>query len=376
VHDIDSELQTLAADIERFTKNGIYQSVQMDNLLKKINELYQQLYPLAATRDYDLPSTMPKYTFTFNCSTKSTADTCNYTWGTSEEQLNADNQYESGSTVSDIENSKNEDSDRPFPDENYFYNRDKFEPTSYVVDCMASDGINIMYSMIEDTKGDLIAYCYLDNEDSMYRLADPNRAWRQSRIIDMIWWDSIDKFICATENGIYTVEYTNNQFKILSVINIRCGNLRVATNTNYIWIHVAGKITVYNINFELMRSMNYSIPRSLTRASFCLTDNLVAFAFIRRIEKDRDILHIEFYNGDMKKVKRVRLGLCETSCVIRTDGIDRFYVVIGQQRFFIVSPNGHKQTVNLGKHASSLAVVNSQSIVLTKSRSDVELVKC
>ncbi|CAF4353115.1 unnamed protein product, partial [Rotaria sordida] len=114
----------------------------------------------------------------------------------------------------------------------------------------------------------------------------------------------------------------------------------------------------------------------LTSTIFCLTDNFVAFALIRRIENNQHLLHIEFYDCDMKKIKRVHLGLSKTSCMIRTDGNNRFYVAMGQQSFYIVSPNGNKQTINLGKQASCLAVVNSRNIVLTKPRSDLELVTC
>ena len=48
------------------------------------------------------------------------------------------------------------------PDEEYFRDRDKCEVTSYVVDCMATDGTNIFYSCIVKEEHDLIAYCYLD----------------------------------------------------------------------------------------------------------------------------------------------------------------------------------------------------------------------
>jgi hypothetical protein len=358
----------------------------MEKLLEKLNELIQRLASLTVTREWDLPSTMPKYIFKFNYSPKASTDSTHQKSTDSEkqdkkeqfttEQSNSEAEYQSESSPSETETADTEDSDLSFPNENYFCNRDKFEPTSYIVHCMASDGIDIMYSTIEDTQHERIAYCYLDNTDSNYRQEDPNRIWNQSHIVDMIWWDTIDRFVCATENGIYTVEYLDGKFRILNVINNRWTDVRVAANTDHIWIHAAGKIMIYNINFQLVRLINFHIPRSLTRTSFCLTDNIVAFALIRRVENERDILHIEFYDCDMKREKRVRLGLSETSCMIRTNGNDRFYVTMGQQRFYIVSPNGKKQTINLGKQASCLAVVNTRNIVLTKSRSELELVRC
>jgi hypothetical protein len=377
VHDIEEQLHTFSADIEAFAKNSLFQSVHMEKLLEKLNELIQRLLPLTATREYDLPSTMPKYEFKFNYSPQSKTDEKqDREESKTTEQPKVDEQNRSDSPLSNIETSESENSDCWFPDENYFCNRDKHEPTSYTVNCMASDGINIMYSTIEDPQHERIAYCYLDTNDPNYRQADPDRIWHQSRIVDMIWWDNIDLFVCATGNGIYTVEYLDERFRILNVIKNRLTPVHIAANTDYIWVRVIGKIMIYNTNFQLTRSINFSLPRSLTLVSFCLTDNIVAVALLRRIENDRDLLNIEFYDFNMKRRKRIRFGLGETSCVIRTDGNDRFYVAMGQQKFFIVSPNGNKHTINLGKQASCLTVVNSRSIVLTKSRSDLELVKC
>jgi hypothetical protein len=357
----------------------------MEKLLEKLNELLQRLSPLAAIREYELPSTMPQYKYKFNYSPQSTTDDIQRTPKTDEkkdskeskttEQPEVENHSRSDSPLSNIEASESENSDFLFPDENYFCNRDRYERTSYCINCMASDGINIMYSTIEDPQHERIAYCYLDVDDNNYRQEDPSRIWNQSRIVDMIWWDNIDKFVCATEAGIYTVEYLDGKFRILNVINNRLARVHIAANTDYIWVYGAEKIMVYNTNFQLARLINFTLPRPFTLASFCLTDVIVAIALIRRVKNDRDILQIEFYDCDMKSGKRVRLGVSETSCVIRTDGNDRFYVAMGQQRFHIVSPNGNKQTINLGKQASCLAVVNSRSIVLTKSRSDLELVR-
>ncbi|CAF4101465.1 unnamed protein product [Rotaria sp. Silwood2] len=386
VFDIESELQTINDNIQAFTKTYSFQSEHMTEVLEKLNELIQRLTSLVETREYDLPSTMPRYTFKFNYSSKLTTNSSepksntyqnkNKKASNTTEQPNDEDNWQSDSSLSDDETSKNEYNDFSFPDENYFCNRNKFESTSYIVNCMASDGINIMYSTIEDEQHERIVYYYLDQKDSHYGQDDPQRIWNQSRIVDIIWWKSINKFICATLNGIYTIEYLDNCFRILNVINNRWTRVSVAANTNHIWIHTNGKINVYNINFQLVRLINFNLSRPLTSASFCVTDNFVAFALIRRIENDRDLLHIEFYDCDMKKIKGVRLGLSETSCIIRTDGNNRFYVAMGQQRFYIVTPNGNKQIINLGKQASCLAVVNSRNIVFTKSRSDLELVRC
>ncbi len=54
-----------------------------------------------------------------------------------------------------------------------------------------------------------------DNDDD----ADEHEDWNHSRIVDMIWWGSIKKFICTTEKGIYTVDYANKKFEITGVID-------------------------------------------------------------------------------------------------------------------------------------------------------------
>ncbi len=386
VLDIEAQLHTISAEIETFTKHSSFQSAHMEKLLEKLNELTQRLSPLAVEREYNLPSTMPQYKFKFNYSPQAAIDDVSQTSKASgkqdheqaktTEQPKVEEQNRLDSPLSNIEISESENSDSSFPDENYFCNRDRYEPTSYDVNCMATDGINIMYSTIEDPQHDIIAYCYLDVSDEKYREADPYRPWLLPRIVDMIWWNSIDKFVCATENKILTVEYLNERFKILTVINNRWTDVRVATNTENIWVHVTGKIMIYNINFVLVRSIDFDIPCIITRESFCITDNLVAFLIIRGVRANSNILQVQFYDTNMVKIKIFDVGSGKAPCMVRTDGKDYFFIAGGKQIFYIVSSNGNKQTVNLGKQANCLAVVNSRSIVLTKLRSDLELVRC
>jgi hypothetical protein len=241
---------------------------------------------------------------------------------------------------------------------------------------MASDGVNIMYTSTNDEQCPIIAYCYLDPDDVDYRKADPDREWRQSRIVDLIWWDSIDHFVCATENGFYTNEFIDPRFRILCRINTRCENPCIAANSDHLWIHSEQQIMVYNTDFQLIQIIDIKIAQSLTRSSFCLTDTCAAFAFIRQVKNNLRVLEIRFFDCAMSALRTIKMGLSETSAVVRSDGEDRFFVATGHQKFHILSCNGTMNTVNLGKQASILAVVNSHSIALTKSRSDLELVKC
>ncbi len=292
------------------------------------------------------------------------------------EQAKIAEQNRSNSRNSDTQTSEDEGINPSFPNENYFCNRNRYEPTSYSINCMASDGRNIMYSTIEDPQYDTTAYCYLDVKSDKYRQVDPCQPWLLSRIVDMIWWNTIDKFVCATENGILTVEYINTRFKILSVINDRWSDVRVAANTNSIWVHERGKIMVYDINFMLVRSMNFEIPCIITREIFCITDNLVAVVVIRGDQIRSNILQVQFYDLNMIRMRSFDLGLGKIPCMIRTDGTDRFFIAGGKPMFYILSSKDDNRTIDLGKEASCLALVNRGSIVLTKSRSELELVKC
>jgi len=359
----------------------------LEKLLEKLNELLQGLSPLAAIREYELPSTMPQYKYKFNYSPEPTTDNTqqapkasgkqDHEESKTNEQPKVEEQNRSDLFVSDITTSWGwgEATNTSFADENDFHDRDRYEATSYSVNLMASDGINIMYSTVEHSQHDIIAYCYLDVRDDNYGRADPYRAWYLPRIVDMIWWNSIDKFVCATEAGIYTVEYLNERFKILSVINGRWTNVRVAANTENIWIHVKEKIMIYNINFVLVRSINFDIPCIITRESFCITDNLVAFLVIRGDRTNSNILQAQFYNTNMIRLRTFDVGLGEAPCMIRTDGRNLFFIAGGEEMFYIMSSDGYKRVIDLGKQASCLAVINSRSIILTKSRSDLELVR-
>ncbi|CAF0761602.1 unnamed protein product [Adineta ricciae] len=347
----------------------MYKAEHLRKLLNDVEELKQRVESLTLVIEYDLPSAMPKCTFKFKCCSKSTID------DDQQDQQKYDTK-ERCPPSTENEDTDTDDSDMSFPDENYFSNRDKHEATSFVVNCMATDGINIMYSSIADPHQELIAYCYLQTSDVGYRKADPSRLWKQSRIIDMIWWDAIDKFVCATDKGIYLVEFTNPLFRISHVKQTPLPQVRIAATAHHIRIHTLTQMMIYDTSFQLIRSFNFSFSRSLRMASFCLTDSVVACALIRHIENAKYVLQVELYNHNMVREKRIRIGISEASCTIRTDGSDRFYVAFGQQRFCIVSSSGSVQTVNLGKQANNLAVVNSHNVVLTKVRSDVELVRC
>ncbi|CAF1047511.1 unnamed protein product [Adineta steineri] len=378
--DIESELQTCVAAIQSFTKTNTFKSAETEKLFNKLKEFKQQIDSLIITKEYDLPSAMPEYAFKLDYSSKIiTDDTQQISTIFNQQKSNTDNQpnIKQSWQANMIESEKKQATeDKPsfVPDENYFYNRDRYELTSYTVNCMATDGVNIMYSSIEDSQHDLIVYCYLNVNDSKYGQDDSCRPWLVSRIVDMIWWKSIDKFVCATKDGICTVTFANKKFKIVRAIDNRSENVHVAANTNFVWVTTDEKIMIYDITFKLVRSMDFKVASNCIRRSFCITDNVVAFIVIRRDQRRSNILQVQFYDNNMGKIRSLDVGTCDGSCMIRTVEADRFIIVNGENISYLMTSKGEKLTLALGKEANCVAVINRRNIVLSKSESELQLI--
>ncbi|CAF1099148.1 unnamed protein product [Adineta steineri] len=377
--DIESELPTCVVAIQGFTKTNTFKSVDTEKLFDQLKKFKQQIDSLTITKEYDLPSAMPKYTFKADYSSKIIKDSTQQMLPIFDQhESNTDNQSNvkqpSQSNVTASEKKQPTEGKELFvPDENYFCNRDACEPTSYTVDYMASDGINIMYTSTEDPQHDLIAYCYLNINDNKYGQADPCRPWLLSPIVDMIWWKSIEKFICATKDGIFTVTFAKNKFKIFRAIDNRSTNVHVAANTNFIWVATDEKIMIYDVTFKLVRAMDFKVASNCIPRSFCITDNVVAFLVIRSDQRRSNILQVQFYDYNMGKMRSLDVGTCDGSCMIRTVEADRFLIVSGEDISYLMTSKGQKYTLALGKEADCLAVINRYSIVFSKSQSELQL---
>ncbi|CAF1104017.1 unnamed protein product [Adineta steineri] len=379
VFDIESELQTCIAAIQGFTKTSTFKPAETGKISGKLKELKQQIDSLTITKEYDLPSAMPKYTFKADYSSKIiTNNTQQISTVFDKQESNTNNQPNTKQSwqanIIELEKKQATEGKQLFvPDENYFCNRDACEPTSYTVDYMASDGINIMYTSTEDPQHDLIAYCYLNINDNKYGQADPCRPWLLSPIVDMIWWKSIEKFICATKDGIFTVTFAKNKFKIFRAIDNRSTNVHVAANTNFIWVATDEKIMIYDVTFKLVRAMDFKVASNCIPRSFCITDNVVAFLVIRSDQRRSNILQVQFYDYNMGKMRSLDVGTCDGSCMIRTVEADRFLIVSGEDISYLMTSKGQKYTLALGKEADCLAVINRYSIVFSKSQSELQL---
>jgi hypothetical protein len=252
-------------------------------------------------------------------------------------------------------------------------------PASYDIDRIASDGQNIMYTSCCDEKSDLIAYCYMDKNINS---PDEYHNWIRSRIKDLIWWNSIGKFVCATEDGIYTVIYANKRFKIRCVILEKWSFTRVAANITHLfmWINPIENdfngIEVYSTKFESIRTIDFrsGVFGSFVdnNASFCVTENLIA-SICTRIRNDREIVQVVFCDMNMNKLNSISLGGCSGDIEMRTDGKDQFFITTGHRRFYIVSSNGMVQAINLQRDGNCIAVLDNQRVAISAQRNNLEI---
>jgi hypothetical protein len=248
-------------------------------------------------------------------------------------------------------------------------------PTSYKIDRMASDGENVLYTSYYDgEEPDLLAYCLMDgisNSPGRYR------DWKQSRIEDMIWWDNIKKFVCASNDAIYTVDYVHGIFKIVCIIRDSWSHTRLAANTNNIFFNYItnsdkiNQLLVYTPNFQVVKVMDLSTARYLsTSASFCVTDQFLASICTRK-QNNRQVFQVNILN--MKELKCVHLGVCNDSIEIRSDGKELFFISTDRQKLHIVSSNGIKNTISLKHNGGCIAVLDNRRIAISKERPEMEL---
>lgn len=251
--------------------------------------------------------------------------------------------------------------------------------TTYNVERMASDGENILYSSYKNEGSDIIAYCIIDadNDD-----ADAYRDWKQSRIEDMIWWNSIRKFVCATNKGIYTVDHTQRRFKIYNVINGDWSYLRVAANTHelFVWMDIGENgfngIEIFSASFDFIRAIDFNATLMDSfvdnSVSFCATDKLVA-SICTRQQRNREVFKVIFCDLGMNKLNSIPLGSCDGSIEIRTDGNDHFFITTGTRRFYIIHSINTRTMIELDQDAQTIAILKNQRVAVSNEHGDIEI---
>jgi hypothetical protein len=394
---IKSDSQTLSIDIQALAKESIVQTAKMNHLSIEIKKIKQQVNMYQLIKTENLIKTKPEFSIKYDY--PPTTIEKPYSPVTRINQVCQTDTKES-SFKANTENMLQQ----PFSTEEYPTNQPKqnndFEnedrgcgivsnddninhldhlTTSYNVYLMASDGKHVLYTSYYDQEPDLIAYCTMDNN-----VNDPdiNRDWKQSRIRDMIWWDSIDKFICATYDGIYTVDYANKRFKITCVIRGNWSYTRVATNISHIflWVNAVdttlNAIEIYSTQFKHTRMIDLTDTRIGTfvgnNASFCVTNNLIA-SICTRMQNNREVFQVTICDLDMNKLNSIPLGKCSGDIEIRTDGKDRFFITTGRRQFYIIYFNGKKEQFNLDNDGDCIAVLHNRRIAIGNRSTNIEL---
>jgi hypothetical protein len=398
VLNIKSDLYTLGTDINALAKESIVKTAKMSSVAAELKRIEQQvnMYQVIKTENlnktkpefsmkFDYPSVAIKIPHSANAQINESLQTDTKEPSSETNPLNIPHQPSVTQEYSKNQPRENDDIENEDKSSGTASNGNNIKhvdhrQTSYNVDLMASDGENILYTSYYDEERDIIAYCIMDDSDGN---GDKCRDWKQSCIKDMIWWNSIDKFICATEDAIYSVEYINGRFKILSHLRGSWSYVRVATNIAhlFLWLNSTvngfNGIEVHSIHFACVRTIDFNSRQIGSfvdqSASFCMTDNRIA-SICTRTQNNCQVFKLIFCDLKMNELNSVLLGECEDDTEIRSDGKDRFFITTGQRQFYIVRSDGTKTMINLGDNARCIAVLHDRRIAISNGFSNIQLV--
>ena len=200
----------------------------------------------------------------------------------------------------------------------------------------------------------------------------------------MVWWDSIEKFICVTKEGIYTVERTGETLKIMRTITEAWSYARVATNdyTLFVWINGVHNnfdgIDVYSTNFDRLETIDFNnyLPGSFTEnsTSFCATNNTIV-SLCTRTRRNRDVFQATFCDLHMNRSHHVLLGKYDDETEIRSDSDGRLFITTGLNRLHTISPTGQKRTIKLRSNGESIAILNNRRVVIGNGSREMQIIE-
>ncbi|CAF1420126.1 unnamed protein product [Adineta ricciae] len=403
--DVDLKLQSLGTDIEALSNDGIVQKERMANLSTGMKTLEQRLNNYQVMKTENLTRTRQMLTITFGSSptveeksslldrtNKNTQNEAKTEENTSSVNATVVSKLEvatSGKSLDSVQSVSNViqpcyavyeyASDEEDKDEiNIKMN---FGRTPHTIDRIASDGDNILYTSYFEDGYDIIEHFILDYEDDRSSIY---RDWKQSRIIDLAWWDGIEKFICVTQEGIYTVQRTDGTLRIMRTIKGVWSYARVATNDNtlFVWINgVHSKfngIDVYSTNFDRLETIDFnnnSIGYFTGKSSsFCATNNTIV-SLCKRTQRNRDVFQATFCDLRMNRSHYVLLGKCNNGIEIRSDSEGRFFITTGLNRLHIISPTGQKRTIKLRSNGESIAILNNRRVAIGNGSRDMQIIE-
>lgn len=383
---IDSDLSSLGTQISALAKQNVAHATKTGNISTQLKSIEESVNTYQARRVENLAKIRPEFSMKFeypaivteNISESSATITretaSNNTIQTNSEisvsnsspqQISELNQVMKIDNLGDAEDSTSSN-----------YTDCEIVKTKYIIDRMASDGENILYTTCWINRPDMITYKSSDN-------CEQERDWNQSRIEDMIWWDSIDKFICATNDGIYSVEYINGKLKILCVIHDKWSYCRVAANTTslFLWIYSDQEnfygMDVYSVLFDRVSTIDFNNTNIGSyvgnSVSFCVTDNLIASLCTRK-QSNREVFKITVCDLEMNQLHSIPLGKYGGHAEIRTNGVDRFFVTTGHRRFYIVDTDGTKEEIYLAYEGDRIAVFNNGRVAISNRSDEMEII--
>ncbi|CAF0761619.1 unnamed protein product [Adineta ricciae] len=403
--DVDSKLQSLSTDIEALSKDGIVQKERMTILSTGMKTLEQRLNNYQVMKTENLTRTRQMLTMSFGYS-PTVEEIPSSRNQTNENTQNKVKTEENTSSVNAMVVSKLEvaTSDKPLDsvqsvsnviqpcyavygyasdeeDEDEINIKISFDQTPHNIDRIASDGDNILYTSYFDDGCDTIEHFILDYKDGRSNIC---RDWKQSRIIDLVWWNSIEKFVCVTMKGIYTVQRRAETLKIMCTIKDDWSYARVATNdyTLFLWINSVDSgfngIDVYSTNFDRLKiiDFNNNSPGSFidNSTSFCATNNTIV-SLCTRTRRNRNVFQATFCNLHMNRSHYVILGKYNNEIEIRSDSEGRLFITTGLNRLHIISPTGQKRTIRLRSNGESIAILNNRRVAIGNGSRQMQIIE-
>lgn len=397
---LDADLRTIGGKIQGLAKEGSVQTAKMKATTSDLEQIQQQLTTFQVIRTDNLFATQPDFSIKFDSMpveskiTESTEMEVNEPCRVEPKQSVPTFGFFSTMCSSSVEQKplnvtkmqsikkkkNNDDSDSSESNDDDSDSNCSHIDTSYDVDRMASDGDNLLYTTYYDDEADRIAYCCVDDDDDD---EDYYRHWNYSRIVDMIWWNNIRRFVCATKNGIYTVEYALKKFRINEVIRGKWSYVRVAANSTQLcaWVRSAKNdfhgIEIYSPQFQPINKIDLAKYRNELfvndSVSFCVTDDLIASLY-SRMQNNRKILEVTFCDTQVKKTNSITLDECTRCTEIRTNGKDRFFISTGRHSFHIVSRERLIQTIELQNNGRWIGIFDDEQVGVSDGRCDIQLV--
>ena len=390
---VNSEIQSLNGDVQALIKENVVQLAKMARVSIAVNKLDQQMNDYQMTKVTDFVKVNPVIAIKFgDVPAVSEAQQDRVTTDRSKSCLRSDE--ESESVVDEFEppaelpgaeehttNTTGDDDAESYTTcfDTMIIKQNRIV-TSYNVNRIASDGKNILYASYVQDAPDIIAYCHFNDEG---RQIDEHRNWNQPQIEDMIWWDEIQKFVCITENAVYTVEYVNRTLKIILTIHDTWSYARVATNKRelFLWVNTTDRrfngIKVYSTNFDRIRTIDFNCGRIGAyvdeSVSFCVTYNSVALLSVRTRHK-RHKLSANFCDFEMNKLNLFRLGICTGDAEIRSDGKDRFFVTTGKQKLYLFSAMNQMRWIKLEDPGECIAVLNGRRLAVGNGGHEIQII--